>query len=411
MASAATDSVPHSKFFCYKCNEEIPRVLDDFTCPICKGGFIEEVQESQNAGSGPGSDSASDATFDVGGGFDFLQLLRGLSEPSGGGGGGGTSVRFQTGSNPATFQRTRSEGAPSPGTNNPGFSFVLGPTQGRGGGTGRSNPNLDNPMEHVLFTFLNDLIHGLGGGAAVGGAGVPLLSNVGDYAWGRDGLDAVVTQLMNQMEGTGPPPLATDRIDTLPDVTINQDQVDRKLQCSVCWDDFGVGEVVKKLECEHVYHPDCIIPWLKLHGTCPICRKDLTGQVREGETVHETPSTRFEPMAVDDETSSNLHSNECPIAAHRTPATASAPSSARNYSSSNATSSPMSNPVVQSLNQILNPLLSGLAGRTSNNTSNSTPPPPGPHASSQPSTQPQQQPGDRRGPGGQGFDNMDLEFD
>lgn len=54
---------------------------------------------------------------------------------------------------------------------------------------------------------------------------IRLLSNVGDYAWGRDGLDAVVTQLMNQMEGTGPPPLATDRIDTLPDVTINQDQV------------------------------------------------------------------------------------------------------------------------------------------------------------------------------------------
>lgn len=40
--------------------------------------------------------------------------------------------------------------------------------------TGRSNPNLDNPMEHVLFTFLNDLIHGLGGsGAVVGGTGTP----------------------------------------------------------------------------------------------------------------------------------------------------------------------------------------------------------------------------------------------
>ncbi len=49
--------------------------------------------------------------------------------------------------------------------------FLIIYSQGRGGGGGgRSNPNLDgNPMEHVLFTFLNDLIQGLGGGAQVEG--------------------------------------------------------------------------------------------------------------------------------------------------------------------------------------------------------------------------------------------------
>lgn len=26
---------------------------------------------------------------------------------------------------------------------------------------------------------------------------------------------------------------------------------------------------------QHVYHEACILPWLKLHGTCPICRKSL----------------------------------------------------------------------------------------------------------------------------------------
>lgn len=29
------------------------------------------------------------------------------------------------------------------------------------------------------------------------------LGNPGDYAWGREGLDAIVTQLLNQMDGTG----------------------------------------------------------------------------------------------------------------------------------------------------------------------------------------------------------------
>lgn len=29
------------------------------------------------------------------------------------------------------------------------------------------------------------------------------LGNPGDYAWGREGLDAIVTQLLNQMDGAG----------------------------------------------------------------------------------------------------------------------------------------------------------------------------------------------------------------
>lgn len=78
---------------------------------------------------------------------------------------------------------------------------------------------------------------------------------------------------------------------------------DTNLQCSVCWEDFKIDEPVRKLPCEHVYHENCIIPWLELvtilnnyvslfyildffffnvyvhylqHGTCPICRKTLT---------------------------------------------------------------------------------------------------------------------------------------
>jgi len=53
------------------------------------------------------------------------------------------------------------------------------------------------------------------------------LGNPGDYAWGREGLDAIVTQLLNQMDGTGPPPLADDKIQSLPNVQISQEQVGR----------------------------------------------------------------------------------------------------------------------------------------------------------------------------------------
>ena len=51
------------------------------------------------------------------------------------------------------------------------------------------------------------------------------LVNHGEYAWGCEGLDGIVTQLLNQMDGTGPPPLAKDKIKEIPVVVITQDQV------------------------------------------------------------------------------------------------------------------------------------------------------------------------------------------
>jgi hypothetical protein len=34
--------------------------------------------------------------------------------------------------------------------------------------------------------------------------------------------------------------------------------------CSVCKEQFTVGEELLKLPCTHLYHRDCVIPWLKL---------------------------------------------------------------------------------------------------------------------------------------------------
>lgn len=50
------------------------------------------------------------------------------------------------------------------------------------------------------------------------------MANPGDYAWGREGLDAIVTQLLNQMDTTGPPPLAKDKISQIPIATITKEQ-------------------------------------------------------------------------------------------------------------------------------------------------------------------------------------------
>lgn len=46
---------------------------------------------------------------------------------------------------------------------------------------------------------------------------------------------------------------------------------DEYLGCSICTEDFTVGEDVRVLPCDHKYHPNCIDPWLiNVSGTCPL---------------------------------------------------------------------------------------------------------------------------------------------
>lgn len=46
---------------------------------------------------------------------------------------------------------------------------------------------------------------------------------------------------------------------------------DEHLGCSICTEDFTVGEDVRVLPCDHKFHPPCIDPWLiNVSGTCPL---------------------------------------------------------------------------------------------------------------------------------------------
>ena len=71
------------------------------------------------------------------------------------------------------------------------------------------------------------------------------------------------------------------------------------LGCSICTEDFELGQDQRVLPCDHRYHPACIDPWLlNVSGTCPLCRIDLRPQQTAAEPELDEngdPVTRLAP--------------------------------------------------------------------------------------------------------------------
>jgi len=87
-------------------------------------------------------------------------------------------------------------------------------------------------------------------------------------------LDNLVTQLLDEAysNAKGNPPASKRFISNLPTVKVDDKMKDNT--CSICVENFKEKEKIYKLPCFHCFHAPCIVPWLKLHNTCPICRSE-----------------------------------------------------------------------------------------------------------------------------------------
>ncbi|KAL0207013.1 hypothetical protein P9112_012724 [Eukaryota sp. TZLM1-RC] len=66
--------------------------------------------------------------------------------------------------------------------------------------------------------------------------------------------------------------LSKTKLGNLPSIVL---QSSAKEKCTVCIRALRKGQKAIELQCGHLYHKKCILPWLKSNGSCPLCKTQL----------------------------------------------------------------------------------------------------------------------------------------
>uniref|UniRef100_M1CKA2 RING-type E3 ubiquitin transferase n=1 Tax=Solanum tuberosum TaxID=4113 RepID=M1CKA2_SOLTU len=222
-------------YYCYGCESTVsltPLPNSELSCPNCNGTFLEESQTvpppDPVTGENPFGDDSS---------FTF---------PTDSGNGGGDEL-------PALFDGGALFGQ-SPVELDP-VTFI--------------NSYLRDGDATIQLLVENNLIRG-------GGSENGLPENFGDYFVGPD-LEQLIHQLAeSDLNMFGTPPAAKSAVSGLPDVKVSDELLNSDLsQCAVCKDGFKLDELVKQMPCKHMYHDGCLLPWLEMRNSCPVCRFEL----------------------------------------------------------------------------------------------------------------------------------------
>ena len=85
----------------------------------------------------------------------------------------------------------------------------------------------------------------------------------------NDEIERIVNYLLlHDQNKYGSPPASKEIVNKLKEETITK-VLGSENVCSVCKEEFEVGNVILTLPCKHYFHKECISPWLTAHNSCP----------------------------------------------------------------------------------------------------------------------------------------------
>lgn len=253
-------------YWCYICSQMVnPRMEAGIKCPFCESGFVEQMsssitEDSVNNGIHVGSDRALSLWASI-----LLRMMAGLapSRPR-------ITAHEHINSNNSRIEEAEQERE---------FESLLQRRRRR-----NSSAWFSRMLQDIRFGIASrpddpEALRERGGSLILVNPmneealiiqGHNAASSLGEYLLGP-GLDLLLQHLLeNDPNRYGSPPAQKEVVKALPTVTIDQD-----LQCAVCLEEFYVGNEAKEMPCKHKFHGECIMPWLELHSSCPICRYQL----------------------------------------------------------------------------------------------------------------------------------------
>eukprot|EP00938_MAST-03A_sp_MAST-3A-sp1_P004267 g4267.t1 len=221
-----------SSYWCHVCSKEtdvVEREDEELECVICKGNFVEECV---------GRDDEDQE-----------------NHPS----------NFVVPSSPPFRSQNTSNQIPPISLSSDGHTRQSG----------------HNNMMHEL---VDQVLRGIG----MGGANTIVQTRnfaLGDYAFGD--MDSILNQLL-QVEGRAKPRTSQEFIKNLKEIEISDASSE---DCAVCKECFEKKQIAHRLPCGHMYHRDCILPWIQKHNTCPVCRHVLPSEQQNSSTTSSTTTS------------------------------------------------------------------------------------------------------------------------
>ncbi|CAN8317345.1 unnamed protein product [Cochlearia groenlandica] len=253
-------------YWCYSCSRFV-WVSDSISCPDCDGGFLEHIQEPVDfTPSGSfrrvTSQHRSPTRFPSSSSTPSLQAYTAENSP--------TAV--SSAATTTAITRSRSNRSPNPVIVLRG-SAPPPPSSSSSSDVVVAESGLDSRSNFQMY-YDDGTDSGLR----------PLPPSMTEFLLGS-GFDRLLDQI-SQIEinatnrnnrSCDNPPASKSAIESLPLIEIDPSHLvsDSQSHCAVCKENFVLCSAAREMPCNHIYHPDCILPWLAIRNSCPVCRHEL----------------------------------------------------------------------------------------------------------------------------------------